>query len=751
MRLRCPKCDAGIHVTDLTDEIVKCPKCKARFRAPEVEDGDDEDDAPRPARKKKRKPARDEKPFPVVPVAIGGVVFVVLTGAAVAFFATRDSKPKDTASNSKQAAPVLDLNRPLPGSEPPPKGTNPGTPVRNPAAAQLPPAVADLFRDNVDRAAPTVLVPTLQPVGKEELVPPPFADLKKDSAAPKTAAKMDLNDIKKACVYIKVLTGAGGSTGSGFVIRAEKDKGTVLVATNEHVIEHALSSPGPGARAGKVSVVFDSGLPTEQELPATILAADPIVDLAVLRVAGVTRVPKPIDPALTPPIQETMPVRICGFPFGEGISRVGGNPAITIGPGHISSLRTDKAGKLQEVQINGALNPGNSGGPVVDENGRLIGIAVSTFIGSGIGFAVPVPHLLNILDGNVLPPVFIPGGVEGEEALFQVSVPIMDPFARVKGVTLYAWAEDGTPPAAEKDAATGHKPLKGAAKFELKMEKDKASGTVRLPAKAGSVQLQVACANTAGVQAISAPLAHKVVLDGVQTAADALPMNTLDRFPDKYADQVIVVRGFVVPVATPKWSVFEIEPVNDNLARPLNLQFFTTGEIVSDLRALPITDQILSARLTCRVGKKGADGLVPVRVTRVDFVGRHNRVLFTVPAPEGSAEPLIALNKAPEKQIGQTLECKAALTAGVVIVRGQAQAQLPGILLPGDKPAANLHFVCSADLATQVHQEGLQRGIAYDVRITIRVESQKVGKRQVVTVTKIEFLDSSGAPYKTLE
>ena len=45
-------------------------------------------------------------------------------------------------------------------------------------------------------------------------------------------------------------------------------------------------------------------------------------------------------------------------------------------------------------------------------------------------------------------------------------------------------------------------------------------------------------------------------------------------------------------------------------------------------------DQVLPVRLTCRVGKKAASGLVPVRVTRVEFLGRGNRVIKVVPPDE---------------------------------------------------------------------------------------------------------------------
>jgi hypothetical protein len=72
-----------------------------------------------------------------------------------------------------------------------------------------------------------------------------------------------------------------------------------------------------------------------------------------------------------------MPLFAFGFPFGEALARHKGNPAITVSKGSISSLRRDDGGELAIVQIDGELNPGNSGGPVVDAQGRLVGVAVA--------------------------------------------------------------------------------------------------------------------------------------------------------------------------------------------------------------------------------------------------------------------------------------------------------------------------------------------------------------------------------------
>jgi S1-C subfamily serine protease len=102
-----------------------------------------------------------------------------------------------------------------------------------------------------------------------------------------------------------------------------------------------------------------------------------------------TELPRPVEFRETPDRVETMPVYTFGYPFGEALSTSHGNPAITVGRASVSSIRRDDFGRLVAVQIDGALNPGNSGGPVVDVKGRLIGVAVSTIRRAHIGQVIP--------------------------------------------------------------------------------------------------------------------------------------------------------------------------------------------------------------------------------------------------------------------------------------------------------------------------------------------------------------------------
>lgn len=94
--------------------------------------------------------------------------------------------------------------------------------------------------------------------------------------------------VKHASVYVRAQNGATKATGSGFVAAAPE--GALLVATNAHVVtrdEDAKLSPAKlleRTKAARVTVTFDSGSVAEQSVAAEIVAIDPVIDLALLKV-----------------------------------------------------------------------------------------------------------------------------------------------------------------------------------------------------------------------------------------------------------------------------------------------------------------------------------------------------------------------------------------------------------------------------------------------------------------------------------
>jgi serine protease Do len=166
------------------------------------------------------------------------------------------------------------------------------------------------------------------------------------------------------------------SLGSGFVIDAQEG----IIVTNNHVIEGA----------DDIEVNFADG----SKLSAELVGADPKTDLAVLKV-------EPVKPLTEVPFGASDRMRIgdwvmaIGNPFG-----LGG----TVTVGIISARGRDiNAGPYDNfIQTDAAINRGNSGGPLFNMNGEVIGINTAIISPSGgsigIGFAVPTELAVNVID-----------------------------------------------------------------------------------------------------------------------------------------------------------------------------------------------------------------------------------------------------------------------------------------------------------------------------------------------------------------
>ncbi len=157
-----------------------------------------------------------------------------------------------------------------------------------------------------------------------------------------------------------------GGAGSGFVITPD---GYIL--TNNHVIE--------GARA--IEVLFADG----STAPADVVGGDPDTDIALVR-AHTARL-SPVELADSDALRVGQLVVAMGNPFGLQAS---------VTTGVVSALRRTlraTTGRLIEdiIQTDAALNPGNSGGALLDSRGRVIGVNTAIIAGANAtGFAVPI-------------------------------------------------------------------------------------------------------------------------------------------------------------------------------------------------------------------------------------------------------------------------------------------------------------------------------------------------------------------------
>jgi len=143
----------------------------------------------------------------------------------------------------------------------------------------------------------------------------------------------------------------------------------------------------------KIEVIVHSGEKEEKTLEGKLLGVDRASDLAVLRLEG--KLPNSLPFGTKRELAELQKVYIFGFPFS---TQLGKN--ITVSESSVSSLRKDASGALEHVQVNGGMHPGNSGGPVVNALGEVVGVSVSGIRGTQINFAIPAPKVEALLEGR---------------------------------------------------------------------------------------------------------------------------------------------------------------------------------------------------------------------------------------------------------------------------------------------------------------------------------------------------------------
>jgi hypothetical protein len=227
----------------------------------------------------------------------------------------------------------------------------------------------------------------------------------------------------------------------------------------------------------QVDVTLNSGETDSRTLPGKVLGVDRGTDLGLLRIDA-KDLPEALPLGSAKDLIETQEVFVFGFPFGQQLGK-----NITVSRTSVSSLRKSAQGHLLQVQVNGGMHPGNSGGPVVDGDGKVIGVAVSAIRATQINFAVPADRVRTLLMGRLSALSTEPAVRSGKDLKVPLVAELIDPLGRVRQVSVDCWVAEEGPvrPASDTEPA----PLAGdSAKVTAELTYDKkgvARGEVTLP------------------------------------------------------------------------------------------------------------------------------------------------------------------------------------------------------------------------------------------------------------------------------
>ncbi len=207
-------------------------------------------------------------------------------------------------------------------------------------------------------------------------------------------------ELKQGTVFIRVeakdyLSGKEViGNGSGFFVHSNG-----YVVTNWHVVrplregQFGLLVP---VDPQKITVIRRSGKPDQQALDARIVAVDKEHDIAILATEQADTPAIPLGS--TADLFETQSLWALGFPLGERFAIIERGPEVTISRGAVTALRHDDLGNLRHIQTDAQFDSGSSGGPIVDETGKVVGIAQSIIVNNReLHFAVPVTFISRLL------------------------------------------------------------------------------------------------------------------------------------------------------------------------------------------------------------------------------------------------------------------------------------------------------------------------------------------------------------------
>ena len=195
------------------------------------------------------------------------------------------------------------------------------------------------------------------------------------------------------------------STGSGFIVSPDG-----WVITNQHVIsDEKFETTIEGEKVEvsisvqRIEVLVPSSGDTQpyRRYVASVFAIDADDDLAILHIGG-SNLPY-VGLGDSDALLVGDAVNAVGYPYGQLLELAKPEsdqsiPATSVTTGTVSAFRTDAGKERRFVQVTAPLNPGNSGGPIVDAEGYVVGVAQSRIRSAvAIGFGVPIERVKRLL------------------------------------------------------------------------------------------------------------------------------------------------------------------------------------------------------------------------------------------------------------------------------------------------------------------------------------------------------------------
>lgn len=423
----CPHCGTGIWVADsLVGKTIACQDCGRAIAVSKA----------MPTVKgtpTARTPQKSASQLPVALCVLAVVVTLCGTAIAIAFIVT----PKNETARANEPT------------------------ISTPAIIPTLPSHSPHTNDPLPTPPTKLNTPIVPPTTVVEKTPvkPPEAPVKRDRLDSATLATL-----KGSTVYLERDDANGGGSGTGWF---GLEPG--LIITNAHVIGMKL----PGSKEpSKLTVYVDSGVQGKQRVfegpKVKILAVDRDMDLAVLQIVNESDLPAPLPIAPSTTLNELNKLVVLGFPGGRRLAernRSDAPPIVTVTETTVSAFRSDSGGNRYSIQIQGGVVHGNSGGPVFDMNGNVVGVAVRVDINpatgqmTNIAYAVPAEYVTGLLAGRAVEADVGQPYHRDEKVVFPVTVRCADAMKRLKSVGIATWLADPSeaprPPGDTRQAIPG--------------------------------------------------------------------------------------------------------------------------------------------------------------------------------------------------------------------------------------------------------------------------------------------------------